>query len=573
MSLVTPLESSSARASRSQAGIPGIILAVAALYWLFQVAWFWRYGSRNINIDGICYIGIARHITDGDFRASFHGYWSPLISWVIAAASFAGHDRTLIARMVTLGCFALCLLLIYLLTQKLWGSRLLSAFAVLWFVAERSVAAFSVYFIGADLLLTALILTYFIALLDCLRQPDRGKKWFALGIAHGFAFLAKAISMPLLAFASVLAVLFTHGKNLKRAARALIFAAIFPALVWIGWGTALRQKYGVFTTGYQLHWNLLDRDDRDALGKSGTIVIRDTREMLDSYMVSDQMPPGSSAWHAKVWRASLVPRIAQKEVLNLPQACKELLILLTPGAVLALGLCAWQLTRCRRTQTAQFHFFWIALSATAMLVLTYCMLVFDGRYVLPVTAVLIALSVRFAVPPAAIRDSNDFVPDEIQGAGLWQTIAGLMIIAGLIFAQFYWASPFRTIRQDFQRSAYGAAEVIRQGQAHTIVNIGRGPYPEHGVGWEAGYYAAYFSEARITGELQEITSATVPSSIVTDVAKLSPDAVLVWGTPADSNYVRVIDSLRDAYPRAKLSVIRDPMKGEVGRVLLLKSLS
>src|SRR5579864_2202246 len=571
MSSVTPVESSSARTLKSQSRLPGLIVAVASLYWLFQVAWFWRYCGRNINIDAICYIGIARHITDGNFRASLHGYWSPLITWLIAAASFAGHDRTLMARVVTLGCFALCLFLIYWLTLSLWGSRLLSALAAVWFVAARSVAAFSVYFIGADLLLTALILTYFIALLGCLRQPDRSVKWFALGVAHGFAFLAKAISMPLLAFATVLAVLFTHGKSPRSAARALIVSAVFPALVWIGWGTALRQKYGVFTTGYQLHWNLLDRAERDALGKTGMLAIRDTRQISDSYLVSDQMPPGSSAWQAKVLKPSLIPEIAQKEAFNLPQACKELLVLLTPGGFLALGLCAWQLTRRRRSHVIYFHFCWIALLTTAMLALAYSMLVFDGRYVLPVTALLMALSIRFAVPSAAIRSSNNLVPDDIPDAGLWPTIVGLLIVAGLIFVQFYWASPFRTIRQDFQRSTYDASETIKRGRARTIVNIGRGPYPEHGVGWEAGYYAAYFSNARIAGELQELSSGVAPSSIVTDVATLSPDAILIWGISADSNYSRVVDSLREAYPKAKLTGIRDPIKGEVGTVLLLTS--
>jgi len=120
-----------------------IVIGLAVLYWLFQVAWFWRYCRDNINADAISYIGIARHVAEGNFRASLHGYWSPLISWLIAATSLASHDPTRAARLLMLPMFALCLVLIYRFTQKLWGSRLLSALAVLWFTAARGIAAFS----------------------------------------------------------------------------------------------------------------------------------------------------------------------------------------------------------------------------------------------------------------------------------------------------------------------------------------------------------------------------------------------------------------------------------------------
>src|SRR3982074_3020259 len=118
---------------------PQLLIGAALLYWGFQVAWFWRYCGRNINADAISYIGIARHVQDGNFRASLHGYWSPLVSWIIAAGSFLGSDRTLDARVLMLPAFAVCLVLVYRLTHKLWGSRLLAALAVLWFTAARGI--------------------------------------------------------------------------------------------------------------------------------------------------------------------------------------------------------------------------------------------------------------------------------------------------------------------------------------------------------------------------------------------------------------------------------------------------
>src|SRR5258708_34575720 len=157
-----------------------------------------------------------------------------------------------------LPAFAACLLLLYRLTYKLWGSRLLAALAVLWFTAVRGVAAFSVCFIGADLILTALVLLYFILLIECIEHPGSLKHWFLLGMAHGVAFLAKAIAMPLFALATVLAVVVTLGKTPRHAVRALAVAAAFPAFLGTGWGMALAPNNAAFPPRYHSHCNPAD---------------------------------------------------------------------------------------------------------------------------------------------------------------------------------------------------------------------------------------------------------------------------------------------------------------------------
>src|SRR6266498_3135090 len=149
-----------------------ILLVLAGLNCLFQILWFWQFTGHNINYDAVSYIGIARHLVDGDFQGSLHGYWSPLIAWCIAGISVFTHDFLLAGRIVTVASFLLCLPLLYLLTLRLWSSSILAALAVLCFTLSRGVAAFSVFFIGADFLLTALVLCYFILLLRCLRTPQ-----------------------------------------------------------------------------------------------------------------------------------------------------------------------------------------------------------------------------------------------------------------------------------------------------------------------------------------------------------------------------------------------------------------
>src|SRR4029077_20604316 len=104
----------------------------------------------------------------------------------------------------------------------------------------------------------------------------------------------------------------------------------------------------------------------------------------------------------------------------------------------------------------------------------------------------------------------------------------------------YWASPFRTVHQDFQKSVHDAADVLTKGQARNVVVMGKGPYPEHGVGWEAGVYAAYFAGSRIIEDVPETMSGVSPDPIVDDVEKLAPDAIMIWGTAADSEYSDMI---------------------------------
>jgi len=588
-----PLEAGSPQLlGRARGGgdrLAALLIVLAGLNWCFQAIWFWRYCGRNINADAVSYIGIARHLAAGDFRTSVHGYWSPLTSWLIAATSLAVNDRSLsdhsinahalAARLLMLSLFALCLGLAYWLTYRLWGSRVLGAMVVLWFTAARGVPAFSVCFIGADFLLTACVLTYFILLLGCLEQPESVGKWLALGLAHGVAFLAKAISLPLFAVATVLTVLFSLRGNSKKAATALICAAIFPILSAAGWGTAILQKYQVFTTGYQLRFNLLEPAARRASQPAGLAVLHDARLSYDDFMVADQMPPGSPIWRVRVWRPGLVRQILRKEAQNIPQAIKELFVLLTPGGILALFLGVIQLARGRKQAPGRFRFAWIVLFTTAALVIAYCMLVFDGRYVLPITVVLMALGIRFAVPPGMVRQASSDI-EKVDDAGWWQTLAGTLLVIGLIGTQLYWASPFRTIRQDFQRSLYDAADGLRKGQVRTVVVIGEGPYPEHGVGWEAGVYAAYFAGARVVGDLFEAPADAGPGSgvpghvdadsVVSDVGKLDPDAVLVWDPPAHAKYPGVVSRLQQAYPDASTSSISDPVKGNVGTLILFK---
>jgi hypothetical protein len=176
-----------------------------------------------------------------------------------------------------------------------------------------------------------------------------------------------------------------------------------PMLVWFGWGTVLQSKYGVFTTGYQLKWNLLDQNTREEADRNNSdlLVLRDTSRSLDSYMVVDNMFPGSPLWFTRLKWGNTIRLISNKERQNIPMALKEIAILVTPGGLLAAALALFSIQR--RVQQPESRFIGIVLLESAALVIAYCMLVFGARYVLPLAPLLMAVGVPFVIPTRRTR--------------------------------------------------------------------------------------------------------------------------------------------------------------------------
>jgi hypothetical protein len=111
--------------------------------------------------------------------------------------------HVLVARLVSLACFALSSWFVYLATCRI-GGRIAGAFAVLVFALSPEVVTASVFF-GTDtslyLATSAMLYYVFVSWSD---RSDRPRAWIGLGLAIGLGFLAKAsffvIAFPVLAF-------------------------------------------------------------------------------------------------------------------------------------------------------------------------------------------------------------------------------------------------------------------------------------------------------------------------------------------------------------------------------------
>ncbi|MGP8091758.1 MAG: glycosyltransferase family 39 protein [Candidatus Sulfotelmatobacter sp.] len=540
-----------------------VVAAVASCS--FQLWWFARTCFNEIDYDGVGYIGIARHIRQGEFYAAINSIRSPLISWLIAGLSFTDGDYLHLGKLVNVGSFLMCALLLYVLAESLWRSRLAAALATLLFVLGRSLAAAAVESITPDFLFAALTLVYFLLLLRALRQ-DRRRDWFLLGAIHGVTFLAKAFALPWLALCTVTA-LAVSGKQWKTRFARLAAAALIPAVMAAGWAAVLHSKYGVYTTGSQFRLNLVQwtlgaaREHRDMT----YAVLTDTTKDYDEYVVLD-MPPGSWMWTYPIDVTKAFPKIMRAEIRNLPRAAKEMAVVETPGGLLAFLFAVVALVRRRRQTSPQtssssstsnsedWRFAVVVAVAAVSLVGAYSMLVVDSRYLFPLMPLVLAVSAGFLA-----GDGAEF--------RVWRKACIALVVIGVVFSMTYHASPFRTLTRDFQLSCYDAGNRLKAHSGSRIVSLGAGPFPEHGVGWEAGFKAAYFGGRRIVGAMDSLPDPTELNSLMTDIEKASPDAMLVWGRPDDPRRASLLASLALLYPHNSREKILDPALGEVGVVV------
>ena len=533
-----------------------VVLLVAVLACLFQIFWFGSKCIHQIDYDGMAYTGIARHLSQGQFRSAINAFRSPLLSWIIAGLSLGSSDLVWVGKWVNVSAFMLSLALLYAFAKALWHSGTAGAVAVLLFALGRGHSAAAVGMVVPDFLFATVALAYFIVLLRCLSRGGGEKSWFYLGIVHGLAYLAKSFALPWLAVCTLVAATLSDGPWKKRVARVAL-AALAPVVLGAGWATVLHSKYGAFTAGTQLKANLLQWTLRAYWERPDPtyLVLTDTTKHVDEFLVDDPMPPNSWPWTYRIDVKRALPKIFLAEKRNVPSVLKEAVIVATPGGVLAFIFAIWTLLQKRRYYVVEWRVAVVIVTGAVSLVLAYSMLVFDARYLFPLTPLLLAVGAGFLVPATGLNHEA------------WRRISIALVVAGVAASLVYPSSPFRRISRDFQAMCYDAGAHLRVHSGSAVVSLGSGPFPDVGVGWEAGYKAAYFGGWRIIGAAQSLPSPSDSSNLMTDLRKASPDAILVWGKPSDARYVGLIRHLDEQYPNRTVETIVDPVLGEAGMVV------
>ncbi len=427
---------------------------------------------------------------------------------------------------------------------------------MLWFSLSRGLSVVAVGMVTPDFLFATLTLAYFIVLLQCLRTDEK-RWWGLLGGIHALAFLAKGFALPWLALSTIFSVLLSRPRK-EQAAR-LALAGILPLLVATAWAGVLHYKYGAFTTGTQFKFNFLQWTPHASSHQLDRtyVLLRNTKPFIDEYNVSDPMPPGSWMWHYRIDARQAAPELVAHEAHNLPKAVKEFLIVVTPGGLVAAFFVVAVLVRRRKQSPVEVTMAALVALAGVSLLLAYCMLVFDGRYLYPLIPLVLTIAVGFFVDPVG----------PAPGIGRRATVA--LIVLGIFVSLTYSSSPFRTVRRDSQISCYRAGQSLRAHQGSTVVSVGSGPYPEHGVGWEAGYKSTYFGDRRVIGATDKLPNLEEIPTLLGDISKAMPDAVLVWGKPGDVRYEALTQQLMHEYTGSYREALTDPFFGEVGSALYM----
>ena len=533
------------------------LLAAAALSCGFQLVWFGSTCLHQIDIDGIDYIGIARHLRNHQFYSAINDFRSPLLSWMIAAGSFFNGDFVRIGKVLSISSYLLCGMLLYFFAKSLWHSELVAALAVLWFSFGRGLAAIAVEMITPDFLFAALVLVYFMVLLQCLRTDEK-RCWGMLGGIHALAFLAKGFALPWLTLSTIFSILLS-GPRKQQLAR-LALAGILPLLVATAWAGVLHFKYGAFTTGTQFKFNFLQWTEHPFSNRPDRIyaVLNDTKPFIDENNVNDPMPPGSWLWDYRIDARQAAPELVKHEAQNLPKAVKELLIVITPGGLAAFVFVVAALVGHREQSPVEFTMAAVVALDGVSLLLAYCMLVFDGRYLYPIIPLLLAVAVGV------------FLEQIGPAVRIWRRAIAALIVLGIVASLVYSSSPFRTLNRDFQVACYQAGQSLRAHPGSTVVSLGSGPYQEHGVGWEAGYKSAYFGDRRLIGATEKLPNLEGIPAALGDIFKARPDAILVWGKPGETRYDSLVQQLIQEYAGGSREVLMDPFYGEVGSALFLR---
>jgi len=234
---------------------------------------------------------------------------------------------------------------------------------------------------------------------------------------------------------------------------------------------------------------------------------------------------------------------------------KELAILSNPGILLGFFLLLAFAFRSKGHPLLNKHsrtMIIIVVMAAISLVLAYCMLVVDERYLLPLVPLLIGIGSRFMIKASGDRYS------------LLRVTCWVIALGSFYWTLIYPSSPFRAQRRDFQVICYQAGAVLKQNSGADVVSIGSGPFPEHGVGWEAGYKAAYFAKKRLIATDEKWPAQNEMALLQKDLQKANPSAILIWNSD-DSSRQELLAKLKSQYwEKAK---IFDPTLGDVGVVL------
>ena len=343
-------------------------------------AWTHRY---HIHPDGLSYIDIADAYARGDFRTAINPLWSPLTAWLYVPFLALGLPRDLepaVFHLLNVPILLFAYLVFAQLVRTLIPNRGAQAAAPLVF-AWTQIQLMPLSIIGGDRLSAALL---FLAILFMLRGHH-----FRAGTAFGFAFLAKAIMLPL---AVVTLPLLLWRRRVRGFARALGGLLLITA----PWIAVLSVHQGKFTyseagrLNYLFDINGMSRRPHVPEATADSL-IHPVRILVDVPRIYEFREPFNVTYpyhyDLSYWYEGARPRYDARATFSL--VGHNIVALLGKTDFLLIALAALLIVGHRRRAPSDIWFAaWPAVAGTAAYLLRHI----EPRYVAPMIA-LLALAV------------------------------------------------------------------------------------------------------------------------------------------------------------------------------------
>jgi hypothetical protein len=232
-------------------------LVIICIYWILGILLL-DYFQYCLNSDNFFYMDIAAKYASGNFNGAINGYWSPLISWMLAVLmKFSYYSYNTDFKILSLFVGFLNLLGIRLLSYRFKIDNKISDVLIISVIPF--ILSLSLIDSKPDLLVTIFIMAYLYIIFDYdyLNKVSNG---FLCGVFGALAYLSKTYAF---AFFFVHFLLFNiiyyfkclnveMKKNiLKNMAVGFLVFFVISGL----WAGTISEKYGVLTFGTTSNYN------------------------------------------------------------------------------------------------------------------------------------------------------------------------------------------------------------------------------------------------------------------------------------------------------------------------------
>ncbi|MBP6532352.1 MAG: hypothetical protein KA285_03660 [Bacteroidia bacterium] len=244
------------------------------------------------NPDSLQYINIAHHILDGRLTLAINGYWSPLITWLLAPFILIFSDGIVAFKylQMAIGIFVIrkwLMFLVFVDVVEKWKR-------VLGFVITPFIVSYSLLNLTPDLLFVGILFALIIEFIKWLEKQTDGS---SLGKLGGLLFLTKSFGLPLFIFLFCFVIWMKDERIPKLTLKKILLPFGTISIIWI---ILISVKHGKFTISESAKFNFT-YEVAPTLGKTVQLPI------LGNGLLKPANDHALSAWEQPASQIQLTP--------------------------------------------------------------------------------------------------------------------------------------------------------------------------------------------------------------------------------------------------------------------------